>query len=192
MLMGKHVCLRVLDKADADAMRHLRNTPIIWEQFQSRHFINDVSQQRFLEDISGSREHLYFVAETLSTHSVVGYFFVRNVDHRNQRGENGVFLVPESIGSGVEVFEAAYLLLNYEFSYLNLRKVHAEVLSDNKKAIRFNEALGMKQEGRRIDHVYFDGGFHDLLLFALFREDFLQHPTPIMRFCASINGGMKQ
>jgi len=192
MLIGKHVCLRTLDTVDSDAMRQLRNSPEIWSQFQSRHFINDISQSKFLENISESREHLYFVAETLPDRKVIGYFFVRNIDHRNQRGENGVFLASEFLGSGVEVFEAAYLLLNYEFFYLNLRKIHAEVLADNKKAIRFNEALGMQKEGTLIDHLYYDGHFHDLILFAMFREDFQQRPAPIMRSFASKSGGGPQ
>jgi RimJ/RimL family protein N-acetyltransferase len=181
MLRGEHICLRTLDAADAEAMRRLRNSPEISSQFQSRHFINDVAQKNFMNALSTSHESLYFVAETISDCSVFGYFFIRNIDHRNQKGENGVFLVPRGIGAGLEAFEATFLLLQYEFQYLNLHKVYAEVLASNNRAIRFNESLGMKREGVRLSHVFFDGRFHDVVQFALFREDFELRPSPIMR-----------
>ena len=73
------------------------------------------------------------------------------------------------------------LLLDYGFQYLNLRKVVGEVLAENKRAIRFDEGLGMKIEGVRREHVFYDGAFHDVLLFALFRDAFYNQPTRYVR-----------
>ena len=181
MLIGKHVRLRIVDSVDADYLRQLRNSPAVASQFQSRHFINDVAQKEFIARLAGTAENLYFIAEYAVSGERFGVYFVRHVDHRNQRGENGVFLDPEVHSDGVVALEAAFLLLQYEFSYLNLQKICAVVLASNTKAIRFNEALGMKPEGLQKKHVYFDGAFHDLILFSLFREDFEQTPTPIIR-----------
>jgi RimJ/RimL family protein N-acetyltransferase len=181
MLVGKHVRLRTVDLADAEYIRNLRNRPEIVSQFQHRHFINDEQQSAFMQSLLNSKEHLYFIAESLPKLTPFGVYFVRHIDHRNQRGENGVFLDPDRHETGVEAIEAAFLLLKYEFEYLNLEKIVAEVLAQNTRALRFNEALGMIREGVRRKHVFFDGEHHDLVLFALFRDDFFQHPTPLIR-----------
>ncbi len=57
----------------------------------------------------------------------------------------------------------------------------AELLPDNARAIRFNEALGMTLEATRKRHLYYDGEFHDLLLYAQFRDDFYNRPTQVIQ-----------
>jgi RimJ/RimL family protein N-acetyltransferase len=49
------------------------------------------------------------------------------------------------------------------------------------RAIRFNEALGMTLEGTRRRHLFYDGKFHDLSLYAQFRDDFYNRPTRIIQ-----------
>ncbi|MBC7967362.1 MAG: GNAT family N-acetyltransferase [Fuerstia sp.] len=181
MLVGKNVRLRILDSTDTEYMRRLRNSPDVIRGFQWRNFISDVRQAAFYESVSVSSEQMYFIAESLHEAQPFGVYFIRNLDHRNQRGENGVFLDPQRTTTGVESIEAAFLLLEYEFTYLNLHKVCAEVLSENTRAIRFNEAIGMQCEGVLRQHVYYDGAFRDLSQFCLFRDDFLNRPTPVIR-----------
>lgn len=181
MLVGKFARLRIVDLSDGEYIRGLRNHPEIVSRYQHRHFINDQQQSEFMQSLLNSKEHIYFIAESLPALNPFGVYFVRNIDHRNQRGENGVFLDPDRNETGVEAVEAAYLLLKYEFEYLNLQKIVGEVLAQNARALRFNESLGMIREGVRRKHVYFDGELHDLVLFALFRDDFFQNPTPTIR-----------
>jgi len=180
MLIGKHVRLRILDSTDLSYMRHLRNSPDVTQWFQYRLFINDAQQAVFFESLSASKDQIFFVAETLVDLKPFGIYFVRNLDYLNQRCENGVFLDSERAATGIEAFEAAFLLLEYEFSCLNLHKICAEVLADNRRAIRFNESLGMIREGIRSQHVFCGGMFRDLLLYRIFRDDFLKRPTAVI------------
>ncbi len=180
MLVGKYVRLRILESRDAEYMRLLRNSPEISKQFQSRHFISDSQQKTFVDSLTSFGKHMYFVAETLMDTSPFGFYFVRNIDHRNRRGENGVFLDPNRTITGVEAFEAAYLLMNYEFSYLNFHKICADVLSSNTRAIRFNEGIGMSCEGVLKSHVYYENEYHDLLQYSIFCDEFKKSPTPII------------
>ena len=50
------------------------------------------------------------------------------------------------MGQGVLLFEGLFLLLNYGFQYLNLNKIIGEVLPENTRAVRLNEAIGMRLE----------------------------------------------
>lgn len=179
MLTGKHVRLRILEMADAEFVRQLRNSAEVARHFQSRHFISDIAQESFIRSLAGATDRIYFIAERLADGARFGVVSATGIDHRNQRAENGIFLDSTAGASGVDAFEAAFLLLDYEFGYLNLRKVTAEVLAENARALRFNEALGMKPEGVRRGHLFADGRFQDLALLAMFRDDFYERPTPV-------------
>lgn len=180
MIVGRHCRLRTLDAADAEYVRRLRNSPAVAAEFMVRHFISDLRQKRFVESLADSSTQLFFIAEALPSGRPFGVVSCKDIDHRNQRAENGIFLDAEALPSAVESFEAAVLLLEYEFGYLNLRKVVAQVLPTNPAGLRFNQGLGFRPEGVLKEHAFVDGGFRDVHLLALFRDDFLLRPTPIV------------
>jgi RimJ/RimL family protein N-acetyltransferase len=181
MILGTHVRLRRMDSTDGEFVRALRNSPQVMRNFQYRHFINDSQQRAFVESLAGSADQMYFIGEDALGNQPFGVYHFKGIDHRNQVAEWGLF-TDERVSPGhVAAFEAAYLLLDYGFGYLNLRKVVGEVLAENKRALRFDEGLGMKLEGVRREHVFYDGAFHDVLLLALFRNDFYNEPTTHVR-----------
>lgn len=69
--------------------------------------------------------------------------------------------------------DAKMLLLDYAFNALNLRKVNASVLAFNERSIRYGLRCGYKEEGRRRAEFYRDGSYHDEVLLAIFKEDWL-------------------
>jgi diamine N-acetyltransferase len=181
MLVGRYTRLRVMDSTDAEYVRRLRNSPAVARNFQARYFISDVQQASFVKALAEGRTHLFFIGEPAEGGAPFGVFCMQNIDYRNQRGESGIFLNDEAAGDGVRAFEGIFLLLDYCFRYLNLRKVSGEVLPENTRAVRFNGGIGMQMEAVRRRHVYYDGDFHDLLIYSIFREDFYSRPTKIMQ-----------
>ena len=177
MIIGKYARLRRVELSDAEYVRQLRNSPEIVENFIYRHFVTAVQQQRWVESVSTGDADLYFVAEEAQSGKPFGVYHLKGIDHRNQHGELGFFLDEHGRGHGELAFEAACLLLDYGFGYLNLNKIFGEVLPRNKRAIRFDEGLGMQLEATRKKHVFYDGQFQDILLYAVFREDFYERPT---------------
>lgn len=180
MLVGRYSRLRIMDSTDGEYVRSLRNSPHVMRYFQCRHFISDLQQRDFVQNVSKSLTHLIFIAEHVEGGKPFGVYDIKEIDYRNQLGEWGIFLGEGDLGNGVPAFEATVLLLDYAFGYLNLHKIVGEVLADNRRAVRFNEGLGMQLEGVRKRHVFYDGGFQDLLQYAIFREDFYERPTPMV------------
>jgi RimJ/RimL family protein N-acetyltransferase len=181
MLEGQFTRLRSLDLADAEWVRRLRTSPAVMRAFQYRYPITDLQQQEFVRGLSGNREQFYFVAEDPVTAKSFGVCSIHQIDYRNQRAECGIFWDAEATGGEIAAFEAGFLIRDYAYSYLNLQKMSAELLPDNVRAIRFNEALGMTLEGTRRRHLFYDGTFHDLALYAQFRDDFYNRPTRIIQ-----------
>ena len=70
--------------------------------------------------------------------------------------------------------EAVLLILDHAFTDRRLRKLWSDVLGDNAPALVFNEGLGFVVEGRQRAHVLHEGRLKDLVLVALFREDYFE------------------
>ncbi|HEX4070002.1 MAG TPA: GNAT family protein [Planctomycetaceae bacterium] len=181
MLDGQFTRLRSVDLTDAEWMRRLRTSPVVMQAFQYRYPITDVQQEEFIRGLSANREQLYFVAEDPAGAKPFGVCCLHEIDYRNQRAECGIFWDADATGGEIAAFEAGFLLRDYAYSYLNLQKIVAEILSDNVRSIRFHEALGMMLEATRRRHLYYDGQFHDLSLYAQFRDDFYDRPTRVVQ-----------
>jgi len=181
MLEGQFTRLRSLNLADAEWVRRLRTSPAVMRAFQYRYPITDVQQEEFVRGLAGNREQFYFVAEDPVVGKPFGVCSIHQIDYRNQRADCGIFWDADVAGGEIAAFEAAFLLRDYAYSYLNLQKICAELLPDNVRAIRFNEAIGMTREATRRRHLFYDGQFHDLLLYAQFRDDFYNRPTRVIQ-----------
>ncbi len=78
--------------------------------------------------------------------------------------------------------EAKMLLLNYAFNTLRLRRICTQVYGFNERSLRCQLRCGYKEEGRQKEHIWRqrylagrwdEGAFYDLVLLAVFREDWL-------------------
>ena len=126
-------------------------------RFQDRWFISDEKQAKFMAHIAETKDTLLMVAENKATGQPFGVYTLQRIDHRNRRaGHRGV----SGRGAGAKrpaPLEGACLLFTYAFGYLNLHKLCGEVLADNTRALRYNEALGFTVEGTLKEHVFYDG-----------------------------------
>ena len=62
-------------------------------------------------------------------------------------------------------------MLSWAFKQLNLHKVSLQVLTNNERAIRIYESLGFRPEGVLRDEQFRDGQFLDLMMMALFQDE---------------------
>ena len=67
--------------------------------------------------------------------------------------------------------DAVRLILRYGFYELRLHKCNSECLAINQASIRLHQKLGFKEEGRRKETIYMDGGYYDIVLFGLLIGD---------------------
>lgn len=66
--------------------------------------------------------------------------------------------------------EAVMCFLDYAFSYLNIRKIYAEINGYNEAVRTILLRNGFVEEGRLRAHVYWNGRFWDFYNLALYRE----------------------
>jgi RimJ/RimL family protein N-acetyltransferase len=63
------------------------------------------------------------------------------------------------------------LLLNYAFNTLNMRKICSAVFAFNGRSQAYNRKCGYRVEGVSKKHVFVRGNYCDLVMMALFKED---------------------
>jgi len=68
--------------------------------------------------------------------------------------------------------ETAKLLLNEVFRQLNLHRAEWWTYAENNLSIQLAKKLGFKEEARLRDAVFFDNGYHDLVVLGLLKQEF--------------------
>ena len=68
--------------------------------------------------------------------------------------------------------DAIRILLNYAFLQRGYQKCNSACVSPNEASIQMHKKLGFVEEGRRRRSLFFNGEFHDDVLFGLTREEF--------------------
>ena len=67
--------------------------------------------------------------------------------------------------------ESLYLLVQFAFNVLNLRKITALVFSDNDKAIKMYDKWGFNEEWFLKEEIFKEGKFKDIVVMCLFRGE---------------------
>ncbi|HWQ16100.1 MAG TPA: GNAT family protein [Roseiflexaceae bacterium] len=76
----------------------------------------------------------------------------------------------ERLGKGYGP-EAIRLLLDWAFRMQNWRRIWLEVMSSDERAIRAYRASGFVEKGRLQAHDFYDGGYVDVTVMGLLREE---------------------
>ena len=113
---------------------------------------------------------ILFVIENLEGANVGGLSF------HSRDPKNGIF----SFGIGIDrqhqrkgyAEDAVRILLRYAFWERRYQKCNSACVHTNEASIRLHHKLGFLEEGRRRMQVFFDGQYHDDILFGLTREEF--------------------
>jgi RimJ/RimL family protein N-acetyltransferase len=113
---------------------------------------------------------ILFAIETLNGVTVGGISY-HSRDRKNGTFGFGVVVDREHWGKGYAT-DAARVLLRYAFWERRYQKCNSACVHTNTASIRLHEKLGFKQEGCRRQSLYFNGQYHDDLLFGLTREEF--------------------
>lgn len=166
------VNLRALEPKDVECLYHYRND---WDVTRHLGGFSAGYSRENLED--WIRHHSNRVDEILwtiadaATDQCIGHVGLYQIDNRVRKGQFAIMIGDKTLwgrGLGTRVTEA---VVSWAFSQLNLHKVSLHVLTNNERAIRIYETLGFRTEGILRDEQYRDGQFLDLMLMAVFEDE---------------------
>lgn len=183
MLTGKKVALRAIEEGDLPTLARWRSDAASYPFFFEFHPISHAAQADWFAAQRARRDELNF-AVAARTGELVGTVSLVAIDGRNRRAELGrVFVGDERSRRAGVGREMTYLVLEYAFEHLNLRKVTCEVLAANAPACELYRRFGFREEGAFREHVYKDGRYLDVVALALFVEEFRDPANAYVRAC---------
>lgn len=71
--------------------------------------------------------------------------------------------------------EAITILLHFMFTERRYHKAEVSIYAYNEASLALHRRLGFVEEGRRRDHEYSQGAYHDLVLMGMTRAEYMAH-----------------
>ena len=168
---GRHVLLREIQYEDTELIVDWRNDSEQGKFLQTEPLTKKVHIE-FLHHYFKRDNDFYFIAETKKSRKPVGTIAIYNVDIRCKRAVFGRLYILEKYK--IYALEMSYLALRFAFEILQLHKVCADVQQKNMKALRFDSMLGFHKEAVLKEHMWNGEMFDDVVLFAMFKQDYGQ------------------
>jgi RimJ/RimL family protein N-acetyltransferase len=175
MFKGKAVQLRSLAKEDAPQIAKVYNL------LETRQFLDDpapLSQEDIEQWIEKgwnqrkAHQSYFFAIETLKPRQLIGVCGLFALNKINQRAELMIVIYEKRHRGQGYGFEALQLLLQFGFNQLNLHRILLFTHDINKAAQHLYEKIGFKPGGRRRQASFFEGAYHDLLLYEMLAPEF--------------------
>jgi RimJ/RimL family protein N-acetyltransferase len=115
-----------------------------------------------------------FSIETLPTAAepatLVGHLGLFEVHSKTRSATFAIGLGAEHVGRGYGT-DATRLAVSYGFREMNLHRIELTTLAFNERAVAAYRKAGFREEGRRRDAVFHDGGYHDEVLMSVLSTD---------------------
>ncbi len=159
--------LRDLQAEDLDMVLKWRNSDRVRLNMFSTHVITEEEHRNWYFNLDYNTCR-YFVFEYQGR--PVGLVNFTEIDQNNNRCSWGFYLGETDVPAGTGLL-MGYLSMEYVFSVLNIRKVCSQVLGSNNRSINYHYKLGFKEEGRLRKHVFHNGVYVDVIVLALFKND---------------------
>lgn len=145
---GYGVKLHRLTHDKIELVRRWRNHPKISRYMEFRDEITPEMQEVWFRKIDNDRNY-YYIMEAEGKE--IGLINVRDVDFEKMEGEGGIFIWDDDFLNSTYSFRSSLAINDYVFKVLGLKSVIAHILSDNKRAIQYNLALGFVKSAGQED-----------------------------------------
>jgi len=174
MIKGEKALLRAIEPSDVHALwewtqdeetMRLRNYPAPPMSLAE-------AEREYEESLSEGSSHHLHLAIAADSGELIGEIALNHIDQRSGTADFTIAIGNKAYWGRGYGTDAIRSLMRYAFQQLNLHRVTLHVHAFNERAIRAYERCGFKREGRLRQAQYMDGGYSDVLVMGLLREDF--------------------
>ncbi|MEY2640878.1 MAG: hypothetical protein RL150_271 [Candidatus Parcubacteria bacterium] len=170
---GFRVRLRLLTADDAVTLTTWMNDPET-TQYITQYLPKTLeAEHAWIELLYKNDKDIVFGIEHIEDDTLIGVIGLHHIQYRHGTASTGATIgSKDHLGKGYGS-EAKMLLLKYAFDTLNLRKIGARVYAFNGRSLRYQEKCGYRVEGVLKEQHFINGEYHDEVLLAVRREDWL-------------------
>ena len=113
-----------------------------------------------------------FAIEDLENGNYIGGCSINQCDVKNRNCTIGIMIGDKDYWGKGYGSDALKVLVKFIFEEVNMNKIKLGVFSFNTRAIECYKKVGFKEEGILKKELYRSGKYNDVILMALFREDY--------------------
>lgn len=133
-------------------------------------FHNEQYFQAFWESLNREDHLVWAICHKEQGH--IGNISLQAISAINRHAEFAIMLGDKRHWkSGVSKL-ASIQLLQHGFDKLNLKRVHCGTADTNTGMRKLAQSIGMREEGRRRNHLWLDGSWVDMIEFGILRAEF--------------------
>lgn len=179
MLRGERVWLRMIEKADILStdiddreLGHYAGFKWAWAPEMADGWFRELQAE-----IGAGTTHQFAICR-LGSRESIGGCGLRHINTTNGSAEVSIFITSEAdwgTGLGTDALNA---LIDFGFGELRLERIYLEVFDYNPRAVRSYEKAGFTTEVRRRRARFHRGQFHDMIVMAILRDEWLALERP--------------
>lgn len=151
-----------------------------YQDYKSRFlYTNDftiISRNEFRDYISRKATkdfHDFMIIIDNNTALPIGFIYTYNFNRQNDYIYFSIYL-EEKNRKNINVATAGIIFFNYIFKYFPIRKIYCSVFDYNSVSEKVLKNAGFQLEGQLKEYRYYNRKYHDMNIYALFREDFYE------------------
>lgn len=173
-IMGKHLTLRAIERADLPLLHKWANDPVTQDGIGELHFPSSMDfHEAWFDNLRNDRLNHRFAVETPEG-TVIGLSSIVNIDWRNRHAWHGLVIGDSSHrGKGYGV-DAVMATMRYAFDELDLERLDGSMIEYNAASIAMycGPKLGWREEGRKKNYFYRKGRFWEQVIVGVTRADY--------------------
>lgn len=172
-LRGKKTILRPLRKAtDFELCLRWINDPEVNQYLLVYFPVTEKKEEEWFDSFSNNPNEVVLGIE-IPDGRLIGTMGLHNIKLKDRTAVTGALIGEKEYWSKGYGTDAKMTLLDYAFNTLNLRKINSSVYAFNKRSLKYNLKCGYKIEGVRKKQIFRNGKYHDEIIIAVFKENWL-------------------
>ena len=171
-IIGDNVYLSPISLDDVEEYTHMVNNNIVSVGLGSAVYASIYCVDRELEILKNLKTSHNFAVRLIENDELLGNIGFNDIDSVNKSGTLGIMLGNEKYYGKGYGKEALMLLLDYGFSFLNLRNISLYVFEYNEIAYNLYKKVGFKEVGRIRKRQELMGKFYDSIVMDILNEEF--------------------
>jgi len=172
MLKGKKVVLRPIRKSDMKYFLKWFNDTEVIKNLVLYLPMTEVAEEKWIQDAMEKQRPVFVIEAILPNgrRKPIGNCGLHQLREKDRVAEFGIAIGEKKFWDNGYGSEAARLMANYGFNFLNLHKIESEAAASNGRSIKMHLKVGFKKEGRRRRSRHIDGRYVDSIIFGLLRS----------------------
>ncbi len=172
MILGKKTRLRAIEREDIPTFVRWFNDPEVRQYLEMYLPMSKAEEEQWFEAYLKNSNSRIFAVETEDGENI-GNVGLHEIDWKNRSATLGVVIAEKEYWGRGYGSDAIVALVDFAFREMNLHRIQLSVYDFNERAKRCYEKCGFREEGRAREAFYSDGRYHDSLLMAILRDEYL-------------------